>query len=183
MMSRIGNIDINWQSFNVGGAVAFVDIFMDGYARATFESLEDAHSAVYMLNHREFMGKNISLRLERSGERGYTYGKMNKKSSLNGEKNKLRENQQKYGQSSERFKIFVGGLSPEVTWKDLKDLFRTKIRFPSVDVPIDDEGRSLGFATVYVSRPTDVNTAVRELNDVEFMGSKIVVQHFEDGEE
>ena len=72
-------------------------------------------------------------------------------------------------------KLFVGGLSYEVTDFELEDLFKQYGEVLSAKVIVDRyTSRSKGFAFVEMKNPSDAEKALAE-NGSDFMGRKLTV--------
>ena len=72
--------------------------------------------------------------------------------------------------------LFVGNLSYETAWQDLKDYFRQCGAVEHVDVMEFPDGRKRGFGTVKFSSSADANHAIERLNGVEFQGRILEVR-------
>jgi len=72
--------------------------------------------------------------------------------------------------------LFIGNLSWETGWQDLKDHFRTIGEVERADVAIGRDGRKKGFGFIRYSTAEDATKAMDELNGVEFMGRPIEVR-------
>ncbi|KAL3784740.1 hypothetical protein ACHAW5_001607 [Stephanodiscus triporus] len=72
--------------------------------------------------------------------------------------------------------LFVGNLSWETGWQDLKDHFRTIGEVVRADVVVGRDGRKKGFGFVRYSNAGDAAKAIEELNGVEFMGRPLEVR-------
>lgn len=74
-------------------------------------------------------------------------------------------------------RVYVGNLSYNVTWMELKDLMRTAGRVLHVTILEDSiTGRSRGCAVVEFGRPDDARRAITELTDTVLKGRKIFVR-------
>ncbi len=72
--------------------------------------------------------------------------------------------------------IYVGNLPFETTDDDLKQAFETHGEVTSVQVIVDKiTGRSRGFAFVEMSDDTGGQTAIEQLNGVDFGGRQLKV--------
>ncbi|KAL3808649.1 hypothetical protein ACHAXA_006636 [Cyclostephanos tholiformis] len=72
--------------------------------------------------------------------------------------------------------LFVGNLSWETGWRELKDHFRTIGEVVRADVVIGRDGRKKGFGFVRYGTAEDAAKAIAELNGVEFMGRALEVR-------
>jgi len=72
--------------------------------------------------------------------------------------------------------LFVGNLSFETGWKELKDHFRQCGNVERAEVMEGPDGRKKGFGTVRFSKKKDANNAIRTLNGMELMGRELEVR-------
>ncbi len=73
-------------------------------------------------------------------------------------------------------KLYVGGLAYSVTEKELEELFAAQGVVTSAVVIKDrDSGQSKGFGFVEMADVKEGQNAIKELNDKEVSGRKIVV--------
>jgi RNA recognition motif-containing protein len=72
--------------------------------------------------------------------------------------------------------LYVGNLSSETTWKDLKDHFRQCGDVERAEV-VDGKKRGSAFGTVRFFKDKDAQTAIRRLNGVELHGNKLEVRN------
>jgi RNA recognition motif-containing protein len=74
-------------------------------------------------------------------------------------------------------RVYVGNLSWQVDWRDLKDLFKTTgHEVTRADVMQTHDGRSKGCGIVEFSTPEGAKQAVLTLNDTELKGRQIFVR-------
>ena len=72
--------------------------------------------------------------------------------------------------------IFIGNLSWQTEEEDLKDLFNTYGQIKKCTIPLErDSGRKRGFGFVEMSDQSTEQTAIDDLQDVEWMGREIRV--------
>ncbi|KAL7551827.1 hypothetical protein ACHAWF_015024 [Thalassiosira exigua] len=72
--------------------------------------------------------------------------------------------------------LFIGNLSWETGWQDLKDHFRQMGEVDRADVAVGRDGRKKGFGFIRFSTPEEAQKAISELNGVEFMGRPLEVR-------
>lgn len=73
-------------------------------------------------------------------------------------------------------RIYVGGLAPEVTEDDIRELFDDYGRLEDVRIITDGEtGASRGFAFVEMEYDDNGDMAIEELNDTEFKGHTVML--------
>ncbi|CAN0540118.1 unnamed protein product, partial [Ectocarpus sp. 12 AP-2014] len=77
--------------------------------------------------------------------------------------------------------VYVGNLSWECQWQDLKDHMRAAGSVKFVDLFQEPGGRSKGCAVVEYETPQEAHSAIRDLHDTELLGRLIFVR--EDREE
>ena len=76
--------------------------------------------------------------------------------------------------------IFIGNLSWDTEEEDLKDLFNTYGEVIKCTIPLErDSGRKRGFGFVEMNSESSENTAIDDLQDVEWMGREIRVNKAE----
>ena len=72
--------------------------------------------------------------------------------------------------------VFVGNLSYDTTWQDLKDLMKTAGEPLRADVATGADGQSKGFGTVTFASTREAAKAIQALNESEFNGRIIEVR-------
>lgn len=72
--------------------------------------------------------------------------------------------------------VFVGNLSYNTTWKDLKDHFRQCGDVKRAEVKTDNQGHSKGFGLVQFVKKDDADAAIRRLNGSELQGRELEVR-------
>jgi len=72
--------------------------------------------------------------------------------------------------------LFVGNLSYDTSWQDLKDHFRQSGDVERVEVIEDRDGRKKGFGTVKFYKQKDASNAMRRLNGLELQGRRLEVR-------
>jgi RNA recognition motif-containing protein len=72
--------------------------------------------------------------------------------------------------------LFVGNLSWETGWRELKDHFRAIGEVVRADVAVGRDGRKKGFGFIRYGNAEDAAKAIADLNGVEFMGRAIEVR-------
>ncbi|KAF9311743.1 hypothetical protein BG003_007060 [Podila horticola] len=73
-------------------------------------------------------------------------------------------------------RVYVGNLSYDVKWTNLKDFMREIGPVAHADVLLGRDGRSKGCGVVEYQNPEDAQTAIRKLNDVVLMGRPVFVR-------
>lgn len=72
--------------------------------------------------------------------------------------------------------MFVGNLSYNVQWQDLKDLFRQVGNVLRADIAQDTQGRSRGYGQILMSTESEALEAIEKLNGFEVQGRVIEVR-------
>ncbi len=78
-------------------------------------------------------------------------------------------------------KVYVGNLSWDCKWQDLKDHMRSTGEVLHADVLHGPDGRSKGCGLVEYQTPEEAQRAIQELNDTELMGRMIFVREDREG--
>ncbi|KAF8970529.1 hypothetical protein BGZ46_010425 [Entomortierella lignicola] len=73
-------------------------------------------------------------------------------------------------------RVYVGNLSYDVKWTDLKDFMREIGPVAHADVLLSSDGRSKGCGVVEFTKADDAKEAIRRLNDVVLMGRPVFVR-------
>ncbi|KAF9151563.1 hypothetical protein BG015_006507 [Linnemannia schmuckeri] len=73
-------------------------------------------------------------------------------------------------------RVYVGNLSYDVAWTDLKDFMREVGPVAHADVLLGPDGRSKGCGVVEFQTAEDAKTAIRKMNDVVFRGRPVFVR-------
>ncbi|KAF9325120.1 hypothetical protein BG006_011380 [Podila minutissima] len=73
-------------------------------------------------------------------------------------------------------RVYVGNLSYDVKWTNLKDFMREIGPVAHADVLLGRDGRSKGCGVVEYQNPEDAQEAIRKLNDVVLMGRPVFVR-------
>jgi RNA recognition motif-containing protein len=160
----VGNLswDVAWQDLKdhmrQAGNVVRADVLTEYNGRSRgcgvveFSTEEEAQTAIDTLNDTDLMGRPIFVREDR--ERSTTGG----------------------GRRGENARVYVGNLTPEVTWQDLKDHMRQAGNVVHVDIPTDADGASKGYAIVEYENSRACSRAIREVNNTFLKGEQIHVR-------
>lgn len=73
-------------------------------------------------------------------------------------------------------RLYVGNLSYEVQWQDLKDHFKQAGNIVRAEVPLGEDGRSRGYGLVEFALPEEAQRAIATLSDTELKGRSIFVR-------
>jgi len=149
-----------------------------------FADPETAAIAIEKLTDTELDGRKIFLREDREpnsdrdggynrggGNRG-GYGRPPPQSSERGDYDRGEKNESIEPGSQ----LFVGNLSWETGWQDLKDHFNQCGTVLRSDVAEERGGRKKGFGFIRYATAEDASKAIEELNGVEFMGRPLEVR-------
>jgi RNA recognition motif-containing protein len=169
----IGNLswDVAWQDLKdhmrQAGNVIRSDVMTDFSGRSRgcgiveYSSPEEAQTAIETLSDTELMGRSIFVREDReTRETSSRGGRGGRGGSGRGE----------------NARVYVGNLTSEVTWQDLKDHMRQAGNVMHVDIPTDSEGVSKGFAIVEYENGRAASRAIREVNNTFLKGEQIYVR-------
>lgn len=130
-----------------------------------YATVEEANTAVETLNNSDLMGRQIFVREDREekgavgGAAAASGGGGGKSSGGDGGKS-----------------VYVGNLSYEVAWQDLKDHMRTAGDVVYAEVMKMHDGRSKGCGIVEFATAEAATKAIAELNDSELQGRNIFVR-------
>ena len=72
--------------------------------------------------------------------------------------------------------LFIGNLSWETGWQELKEHFATVGEVLRADVAVGRDGRKKGFGFIRYGNAEDATKAIAELNGVEYMGRPLEVR-------
>ena len=157
----VGNLhfDVSWQDLKdhmrAAGNVDQADILTgaDGRSKGcgvvVYQNPGSAQRAIAQLQNSTIHGRPIFVREDREAGKG--------------------------GQGA---MLYVGNLSYETTWKELKDHFRGVGAVDRAEVAAhpNDPTRSKGWGTVRMARSRDAMEAIRRLNGSELMGRVVQVR-------
>jgi len=188
----VGNLpwDISWQDLkdHMRGTKGNLDIIRadiqednrgqsKGFAIVEYATTRDARRAIQEFNETELMGRTIFVREDNEGG-DTTYRNLDSRersrdrSPRRGRNTRSRRSQI-YGR-----KVYVGNLSFDCSWQDLKDYMRQAGDVAFATLFEDRSGRSRGCGVVEFETSGDADYAIDKLNDSEFMGRKIHVREY-----
>ena len=165
-MRKAGNVD---QATILTGNDGSTSI---GCGIVVYQSARDAARAIRELQESDLKGRPIRLREDKvtntSGrsERGSRGGR----GGRGGGKGYGDETAPKGTQ------LYVGNLSYDTTWRELKEHFKQIGEVVRADVKSADNGRSKGFGIVRYARPEDAEAAISKLSGVELDGRPLEVR-------
>jgi len=176
------------------GEVQYAKILQDRDGRSKgcgiveFTEVEGAKDAIEKLTDTELKGRKIFVREDRedgkrggggggeSGERAPRPSRGASSGGGDGHEHGTRDGEEEGSAPKPGSQLFIGNLSWETGWQDLKDHFRTIGEVERADVAVGRDGRKKGFGFIRYSTAEDAQKAIKELNGVEFMGRPIEVR-------
>lgn len=132
-----------------------------------FASPEGAQRAL-LLNDSELMGRQIFVREDRESGNGGGYYTQKPAASSGGARVS--------GGEKQSCRVYVGNLSWEVAWQDLKDHMREAGEVVHAEVMTEAGGRSKGCGIVEYATPEEAKEACTTLSDTELKGRMIFVR-------
>lgn len=141
-----------------------------GCGVVVYQHPKEAARAIRELQNSRLNGRPMYLREDRvqSGNRGGRGGGRGGRGGSGGYRS--RES------SSSGCQLFVGNLSFDTSWQELKDHFREVAEVEHVDVMEHADGRKKGFGTIRFANASDAQRAIEELNGVELQGRELEVR-------
>lgn len=168
----VGNLSwsVQWRDLKdhmrSAGEVVRADVLMgfDGRSKGCgiveYATVEEANGAVESLNNTELMGRQIFVREDREEKKAGGAGGGGSGGGGGGESKS----------------VYVGNLSYEVAWQDLKDHMRTVGDVVYAEVMTMHDGRSKGCGIVEFATAEGAKEAIEKLNDTELKGRTIFVR-------
>lgn len=137
-------------------------------------TVEEAMSAIGGLHDTELMGRKIFVREDREDGSNNSHAKNNNTNNMSyrGGGGTVPV----VGRS-----VYVGNLSYETAWQDLKDHMRSAGDVLHAEVMIMSDGRSKGCGIVEYATTESAARAIAELSDSELMGRQIFVREDREG--
>jgi len=166
----IGNLSwgVSWQDLKdhmrEAGEVTRADVMTgsDGRSKGCgiveYSSKADARHAVSSLTDTELDGRKIFVREDRE-ERGTRSG-----------------NRDRSSPDAQSRRVYVGNLSWDVAWQDLKDHMREAGEVSHAEVIKEADGRSKGFGIVEYATYDEAQDAIETLTETELKGRTIYVR-------
>jgi len=170
-MRKAGNVD---QATILTGNDGSTSI---GCGIVVYQSARDAARAIRELQESDLKGRPVRLREDKGGNTG----NRPERGSRGGRGGRgLGRHAGGRGHSDEPIskgtQLYVGNLSYDTTWRDLKDHFKQVGEVVRADVKSSDNGRSKGFGIVRFARPEDAESAISTLGGVELDGRPLEVR-------
>lgn len=141
-----------------------------------FETAEGASRAVLTLNDTELMGRQIFVREDREDGSSGGYYTQQPGPAAGGAAQEGGDAQGEGGGDSQNCRVYVGNLSWDVAWQDLKDHMRDAGDVVFAEVMTESEGRSKGCGIVEYATPEEAKEAINTMNDTELNGRMIFVR-------
>jgi RNA-binding proteins (RRM domain) len=177
----VGNLpwEATWQDLKSHmrsvGKVLHVDIVTDpgknnrskGYGIVEFASVKEAQEACVKLNESEFMGRTIYVHKDIKSQGRSPSAKDARGISASGG-----------GQDSTSLSVFVGNLSYNTSWQNLKDHMRQAGNIDKATILQGPDGKSKGCGIVIYQHPKDAQRAIRQLTDSMLDGRNIFVREY-----
>lgn len=169
-MRKAGNVD---QATILTGNDGSTSI---GCGIVVYQSPRDAARAIRELQDSDLKGRPVRLREDKAaggsfrsdrGPRGGRGGRGGRHGGGRGYNDEP---------ASKGTQLYVGNLSYDTTWKELKEHFKQAGEVVRADVMSSDNGRSKGFGIVRFERPVDAEAAISSLNGVELDGRPLEVR-------
>jgi RNA recognition motif-containing protein len=193
MSNRVYVGNLSWQTswqdlkdhMRDAGDVQYAKILQDRDGRSKgcgiveFTTVEGAKDAIEKLTDTELKGRKIFVREDREdGKRGGGGGRRNNNESSGDAAQAPAEGGNDNGDNAPEAgsQLFIGNLSWETGWQDLKDHFRQIGEVDRADVAVGRDGRKKGFGFIRFHTAEDAAKAIKELNGVEFMGRPLEVR-------
>ena len=159
-----------------------------GCGVVVYQRAHEAARAIRELQGSELKGRVMNLREDRaqsggrgsgqSGGRGRGRGRHGGRGRGGGGRGRGQDGGGGFHQQrgdTEGCQLFVGNLSFETTWMELKDHFRQCGDVERADVKFSD-GKSRGFGTIRFCKAQDAEEAIARLNRVELQGRALEVR-------
>lgn len=201
----VGNLkfEVSWQDLKdhmkQAGRVLRADVMTDANGRSKgcgiveFESAADAEQAIATLNDTDLNGRLIFVREDReqgsgAAVEGSSEQPRAERPPQRERPTQLREQRERPardvgqappagGQTRQSRSLYVGNLSWDVTWQDLKDHMRSLGGIVEhADVLTEPNGRSKGCGLVTFATVQDTENALNQLNNTELKGRPIFIR-------
>lgn len=160
-----------------------------GYGIVEYASAADAKNAIDTLDNTQLGERLIFVREDREGggEKGKGKGKGDRKGGKGYDdrgkgkgyddkgKGKGGKGSLQVGPEDEGRVLFVGNLTFEASWQDVKDQFSYVGKVQRVEIA-GGKGKSKGWGRVLMEEKRDAQKAIDDLHDTEFQGRNLVVR-------
>jgi len=162
--------DVKWQDLKdhmrQAGNVTYAEVFLSlddrskGCGIVEYDNTKAAAKAMRELNGSDLNGRQIYVREDREDKKV---------------ENKAGNNRNNNGGAGGR-QLFVGNLTFDTTWQDLKDHFAQSGTVERSDIVSGNDGRSKGFGLIKFANRNEANRAINQLNGTELNGRQITVK-------
>lgn len=140
-----------------------------------FATAEGASRAVLTLNDTELMGRQIFVREDREDGSGGGYYTQQPAGAVTGDEDNSNGGAVAAADGQNR-RVYVGNLSWEVAWQDLKDHMRESGEVIYAEVMTEADGRSKGCGIVEYATSEGAKEAIATMTDTELKGRMIFVR-------
>ena len=147
-----------------------------------FSTVEGAQDAIEKLTDTELKGRKIFVREDREdGKRGGGAGGADRP-PREPRAPRADPTPAEGGDSApasdkaEGYQLFIGNLSWDTTWQELKEHFNTVGDVQYSNVAVGRDGRKKGFGFIRFATAEEASTAIEKMNGVEFMGRPLEVR-------
>jgi RNA recognition motif-containing protein len=173
---HVGNLDYDcsWQDLKDlvqkrCGQVEHADIPKRGWGVVTFATHRDGAAAISRLDGSVFQNRPLEVRWYR--KTGGSGG-----NDQHNDEYRDNRNPSSSSSSSSSSSLYVGNLSYDCTWQDLKDAFKRYGHVSHAEVCETAGGKSTGFGIVLFSDGKSAAKAMDSMDGVEFQGRKLSVR-------
>mmetsp|Transcript_30133 Transcript_30133/g.72822 ORF Transcript_30133/g.72822 Transcript_30133/m.72822 type:complete len:489 (+) Transcript_30133:70-1536(+) len=193
----VGNLayETSWQDLKdhmrAAGNVDKADVLQSNDGRSKgcgivlYQKSHEAARAIRELQNTELNGRPIFVREDREQGGGHGHqGQHRGSGGGGGYNNRYYQQQQQQPRqgfmpgppAEEGCQLFVGNLSWETGWRELKDHFRQCGDVDRAEVAEGSDGRKKGFGIIRYHSASDAQNAIETLNGEEFMGRPLQVR-------
>ena len=177
----VGNLpfDTSWQTLKdfmrLAGKVLHADVPQrddgkpKGFGLVEFENANFARRACETLNGAELDGRPLTVRMDKQASLDSTSGGYGSGAGY------LQDDRSGSGGGGNT-KVFVGNLSFDTSWQDLKDFMRSAGNVVHADVPQRPDGKSKGFGLVTFETAAAARRACQSLDNEELDGRQLQVR-------
>ena len=191
-MVYVGNLswDVTWKELkdhmgSTGCAVLHADVLRSqgrskGCGLVQFETAYDMSKAILTLNDTKLMGRPIFVREACEDTNGGNSEKKHHGNNKGGLPNHSNNNNKGVAAGSDvkSHRVYVGNLSWDVTWQDLKGHMRDAGGVSYAEVRIEGHDRSKGYGIVTYQKAQEATRAIRELQNTMLNGRPIFVREY-----
>ena len=150
-----------------------------GCGIVVYQSPRDAARAIRELQDSDLKGRPIRLKEDKVASAGYRSDR-GIRGGRGGRGGKGGRHGGGRGYSDEPIskgtQLYVGNLSYDTTWQDLKEHFKEAGEVVRADVKSSENGRSKGFGIVRFASPEDAEAAISSLSGIELDGRPLEVR-------